>query len=96
MGVGGEGAFILKMSQLKIIAFFSRSNKITCLFMFSFILVGLIDSCLYLKRMAQSNDRPHSIKQKNVTRNAFWGGYASAILSFLVGDDCHEQSNRVL
>ena len=48
--VGGEGGggvcwrrgCILKTSQLKIIAFFSRSNRITCLFMFSFILVGLM------------------------------------------------------
>ena len=51
-----------------------------------FIHIGGIDvsrfSCLYLKRLAQSNDRPHFIKQKNVTPNAFWGGYASAILSF--------------
>lgn len=45
MGRGGGGVLeerVLKMSQLKITAFFSRSNRITCLFMFSFILVGLM------------------------------------------------------
>ena len=41
-GGGWRGGGILKTSQLKIIAFFSRSNRITCLFMFSFILVGLM------------------------------------------------------
>ena len=42
---GGGGVLeerVLKMFQLKITAFFSRSNRITCLFMFSFILVGLM------------------------------------------------------
>ena len=32
----------MKISQLKIIALFSRSDRIICLFMFSFILVGLM------------------------------------------------------
>ena len=48
VGGGGGGGMcwkrgcIPKTSQLKIIAFFSRSNRITCRFMFSFILVGLM------------------------------------------------------
>lgn len=47
VGGGGGGmcwkrGCIPKTSQLKIIAFFSRSNRITCRFMFSFILVGLM------------------------------------------------------
>lgn len=45
---GGRRGCIVEMSQLERIAIFPRSDRTTCLFMFLFILVGLMSPVKFL------------------------------------------------
>lgn len=59
---GGRRGCIVEMSQLERIAIFPRSDRTTCLFMFLFILVGLMSPLSFLFIFEIINDQPSPSK----------------------------------